>query len=389
MQKALRGWEGLWHVAGTLADSTLPMLTAPMLVGVYGSKAYAAWTQQRGCAALSLLSCIFFSGSLFGNAGQANYAAANFCLDGLAVARKAWGVPGVSVQWGPWAELGMHARAGGHVSARLAEMGIGEIGLVCGLVVLRLVVTAPIAGSVAALRVSWGRFVGDGEAQPLFAALTPKRTSAKVASGRAVQLAQPAVSLTMDEVLTMSARAAGQSVNADAPLMDAGLDSLGAVELRNQLQSAIGNAAALPHTIVFEHPTVRSLARFATEEIGPALVVQAAQAHSGSDIVKTGVVLDGISAKLPGGVSTSAAAWRMNAGGLDTIGEVPAARWEIPPAEGRIAQCIRHAGFTTGAELFDNLAFGLSSKESLATDPQQRLLLEHGYAVCAPVATCH
>ena len=83
---------------------------------------------------------------------------------------------------------------------------------------------------------------------------------------------------------------AGGSVDADAPLMEAGVDSLGAVELRNQLQAAAGTAS-LPSTLVFDHPTARQLASFLQPKQTASAVAMARP--SGSAFSKgAGVVID-------------------------------------------------------------------------------------------------
>jgi len=66
--------------------------------------------------------------------------------------------------------------------------------------------------------------------------------------------------IAVDEVLRIARHVIGNSeVDADTTFMDAGLDSIGAVELRSQLEAAAGSDAELPNTIIFEAPTARQV----------------------------------------------------------------------------------------------------------------------------------
>ncbi|CAE7415002.1 pikAI [Symbiodinium natans] len=104
--------KGILHAAGVLEDHTIAHLETGHMLPVISPKMDGAVNLHESSKHVEHFVLYSSVAALLGSPGQGNYAAANSFLDSFALFRHAKGLPALSVQWGPWADVGMAARSG-------------------------------------------------------------------------------------------------------------------------------------------------------------------------------------------------------------------------------------------------------------------------------------
>ena len=453
---------GVFHAAHQLSDALLAKQKVMNFCVTYGPKVQGAMTLHAMLhwAMMHAFNVYSSAAGLMGSAGQASHSAANAWLNTMADCRIHQGAVGQSIAWGAVAEIGYAARSG--ADKRADTFGSGAISRPMAISALNIILLG-CCRNFAVLPADWPKLLAAsnnarGYLMPYINLRDRPKCQVKAAAANCKMRFAPHVSvggMSIDKVLQIIQNTAGQEVNIDYPLKEAGIDSLGAVELRNQLQSAVVGCTVLPSTIAFDHPTARLLveelvphgaepmARTGTSTMVMSLdkVLQIVkltaggitdadmplmdsgidslgavelrnQFHSvlGSSIalpstvvfdhptarslsamfVKddprvaanfedrvlltrscNGAMIACIEPSLPGGAHGSQMAWRLAASGSNACTQSPALRWSTDP--------IRYGAFMVGIEFLDNAAFGVSESEARTMDPQQRVLLEQTY----------
>ncbi|MET9608854.1 SDR family NAD(P)-dependent oxidoreductase [Streptomyces sp. NPDC006512] len=293
------------HCAGVLADGVVEALTEEQVDAVLAPKVRGAWHLHELTRHLDLSAFVLFSSiaSVLGTAGQANYAAANGFLNGLAEARRAQRLPATSLCWGFWAERSeMVAGIGDTDVVRLRRQGVLPLASREGLalfdraVCLDEPVLVPARLDPAAA----------GAASPLLRALTGTPAGPGGPAGRdttgtglARQLTTlppaEAEAVLLDAVRTQTALVLGhpdtKRIGPAATFRKLGIDSLTALELRNKLSAVTG--LKLPATIAFDHPNPSALAQFLHAAVTPGSAAPESPAgHLANEIEGLGARLE-------------------------------------------------------------------------------------------------
>jgi phthiocerol/phenolphthiocerol synthesis type-I polyketide synthase B len=287
LERALRGYAseawppivGVVHAAGILGSKLVADMDRATFDSVMSAKLSGARNLDRLLPDVGLFILFSSTSVMLGIPGMSNYAAANAGLDAIAAARRARGVHGLSIQWGPWSSTGMFAgEIEGRYAAEFARQGIQPLAAADGVSLYEWLTGFP-GSAVAVMPVDWAKFrsARGGRDHRLFVerigeagqgAGEADAFAARLAAAESVharrQMLESAVRETAARVLRISPR----KLDSRRPLGTMGLDSLMAIELRNRLEALLGRS--LSATLAWNYPTVEALAAFLSGDPGVA-----------------------------------------------------------------------------------------------------------------------
>ncbi|MEU6957461.1 SDR family NAD(P)-dependent oxidoreductase [Streptomyces sp. NPDC045714] len=282
------------HLAGSTADRAFGQLTEDDFEEVFAAKAYGGAHVAEALRGHVLDALVLFSSasSVLGSAGQANYAAANGFLDGLAASLRATGVPATSVNWGPWLPATEDGLAASEAATRAAEqagvralddheaaelLGLAMAGRESRLVAVSVDLrryTDRLAGHPgAALFQGTGAAPSAGSANAGPALARPRGWLRELLDDLDPCAREQRLAETVRE-MTIAVLGEGSSVTDESGFGDMGLDSIMVIDLRSRLSQALG--VDLAATIALDHPTITRLSRYVADLVFPARDAEAA-----------------------------------------------------------------------------------------------------------------
>ncbi|MDR3637169.1 MAG: SDR family NAD(P)-dependent oxidoreductase, partial [Isosphaeraceae bacterium] len=253
---------GIVHAAGVVTPRALRELSHDDFLATLHPKVAGTQVLDELTRALSLDFFVLFSSvsSVWGSARLADYAAANAFLDAFAHRRRALGLPALSVNWGPWAEVGMAASPDWGRS--LALMGLKALKADHAFEALDRLAAGP-ARQVTVADVDWHTFkvlhgqhgrrhfldlVQAGPNVPAHTSAVKREWLDLPTEAQREKLA----GFLRDRVARVLGHDPGR-VDTERPLTAMGLDSLMAMELRGAIESELGTV--VPLTSFLEGPS--------------------------------------------------------------------------------------------------------------------------------------
>jgi NAD(P)-dependent dehydrogenase (short-subunit alcohol dehydrogenase family)/acyl carrier protein len=264
--------KGVVHTAGLIDDGILQQLSRDRFTKVMAPKVEGAWNLHiltQECS-LDFFVCFSSMTSLLGGHGQANYAAANAFMDTLAHYRKASGLPATSINWGPWAEVGITAGLLDAASQARMSRVIKFITPDQGLQIMEQILSMNIT-QVGAMSVNWSSFMQQFPANKtpsLFSVQAQVKTRPKKRSDILQKLKTASIDEYQDilihylqtELAKVLRLKSSHLPDPGKRFFEMGMDSLMAMELWNML--AFDLEINFPKTLFLEIPNIEELAEY-------------------------------------------------------------------------------------------------------------------------------
>ncbi len=289
----------VFHAAGVVQDSVLEKESWRSYRETTAPKIEGAWNLHRLTRNDPIRLMVFFSSaaSILGSPGQGSYAAGNAFLDALAQHRASRGLKTVSVNWGAWASAGMAARLSPEQAGRWARQGVKPMEAADALAALHAAIESGRT-QVAILDMDWQQYLAGQPAgrDALFIELKEKgelqrrgeRGNRPKENVEANVLESIRSAPTADQKMILSAhvkvcarRVLGledsAAIQDNVPLQDIGLDSLMALEMRNELAQSLD--LTLTAGLLFDYPSVDQL----TQHLSGLLANFTADGEGGAD----------------------------------------------------------------------------------------------------------
>ena len=304
-----RPLRGVVHAAGVTGDGLVTALTSEGMQRVWAPKVGGALRLHAATATRDLDWWVGFSSmaTLLGLPGQLAYATANAWLDALMTWRRASGLPATAINWGQWSDVGMsHALTYSVLDPITPDEGVEALerlvgGVLARVGVGRLRLDRAIAATPEFRQLNYFENVVS-EFDKTFDVSTVDHRPAAADEDRA-QVSVPDWSQLSAEdrfselearlrtILARELRMSAAAINVDQPFPELGLDSMMAMTVLRQTQKLVG--IDLSANMLFNHPTISSLAAYVADLLAPQEAPQDDSEKAAVDLLDSpGGVLD-------------------------------------------------------------------------------------------------